>query len=192
MAAVVESSRLRAPESPGAGVATSPAAWPARPDPPRLAVLVLAALSAVAVLPSQAAAQDPLVEQVRWFAGCWEGTLGGGRTYEEVWLPPRGRTMVGMSRTVREGRTVGHESLRIFQEQDRLVYWAHPSGQDSARFTATEVADSSVVFSNPDHDFPQRIVYRLVAPDSLHARIEGGRNGGTRTVDFPMGRVLCP
>jgi hypothetical protein len=45
---------------------------------------------------------------------------------------------------------------------------------------------------NPDHDFPQRIVYRHTPPDSLHARIEGERGGETRSLDFPLARVRCP
>jgi hypothetical protein len=48
------------------------------------------------------------------------------------------------------------------------------------------------VFENPAHDFPQRIIYRRLSPDSLVARIEGpGPNNTTRGIDFPMRRVNC-
>jgi hypothetical protein len=45
-----------------------------------------------------------------------------------------------------------------------------------------------VTFENPAHDFPQRVIYKLTAPDKLGARIEGMRNGNLRGVDFPMTR----
>ena len=58
-------------------------------------------------------------------------------------------------------------------------------------FTSVAVSDSMAVFENPEHDFPQRIIYRRSAADSLHARIEGPRNGQVRGVDFRYGRVSC-
>ena len=48
-----------------------------------------------------------------------------------------------------------------------------------------------MIFSNPAHDFPQWIIYRLRGSDSLVARIEGTRNGQLRGIDFPMRRTGC-
>lgn len=47
------------------------------------------------------------------------------------------------------------------------------------------------VFENPNHDFPQRIIYRLVTVDSLVARIEGRIDGKERSSDFPYRRARC-
>jgi hypothetical protein len=47
----------------------------------------------------------------------------------------------------------------------------------------------TTVFENPVHDFPTRIIYRQVTPDSLHARIEGQRKGKETGFDFVFGRV---
>jgi hypothetical protein len=46
------------------------------------------------------------------------------------------------------------------------------------------------VFENPDHDFPNRIIYRTPDADSLFARIEGKRNGRVSGVDFSLKRIL--
>jgi hypothetical protein len=51
--------------------------------------------------------------------------------------------------------------------------------------------DGAITFSNPAHDFPQRIIYRRAGADSLHARIEGTRNGQPRGVDYAYVRVAC-
>src|SRR5262249_25436277 len=45
------------------------------------------------------------------------------------------------------------------------------------------------VFQNLGHDFPQRIIYRFQAPDSLYASIEGVLQDQERRIEFPYGRV---
>ncbi len=41
-----------------------------------------------------------------------------------------------------------------------------------------------MVFENPQHDFPQRILYRKNPDGTLHARAEGERNGKLSGQDF--------
>lgn len=155
-------------------------------------IMAVAGIGALPVVEAAEEAKALAIESLGWMAGCWEGRLAGGSRYEEVWLAPRGGIMLGVSRTLREGSAAGHEFLRIAEEDGALVYLADPSGQTPTRFTATEVRDGTVTFANPEHDFPQRIRYRLEAPDRLLARIEGEREGQTRGVDFPMRRTPCP
>jgi hypothetical protein len=100
--------------------------------------------------------------------------------------------MLGMGRTVRNDTLVEFEQLRLTQRGTSAVYHAEPSGQAPAEFVATAVSDSLVTFSNPQHDFPQRIIYRRRGADSLVARVEGTRGGAVRGVDFPYARVACP
>ena len=106
-------------------------------------------------------------------------------------MRPRGGTMLGMSRTVTGGITSEFEHMRIREEDGRLIFTAKPSGQAEGSFGAIEVTDSSVVFEDKAHDFPQRIIYRRQADGSLLARIEGERGGELRGIDFPMKRADC-
>ncbi len=129
---------------------------------------------------------DPLA-RIAWLAGSWVQELANGRR-EELWLEPLGMTMLGVSRTVVAGKTVEYEYLRIEERAGMLVYIASPSGQATAEFPAIELTDSTAVFADPAHDFPQRVRYRRVGPDSLLAQIEGERNGETRVIDFPFRR----
>jgi len=103
-----------------------------------------------------------------------------------------GRTMLGMARTVRGDSTIEFEHLQILERGGRAVFHAEPSGQAAADFEARAVTDSTVTFENPEHDFPQRVIYRRRGRDSLIARIEGTRNGRVRGVDFPYARAACP
>jgi hypothetical protein len=97
-----------------------------------------------------------------------------------------------MGRTVRDGRLVEYELVVIRKEGDALAYEAHPSGQKSAVFLARTVTETTVVFENPQHDFPQRVGYERTGGDALLAWIEGTSRGQSRRVEFPYRRVACP
>jgi hypothetical protein len=130
-------------------------------------------------------------ERLRWMAGCWE-EVSDGSTVEEMWMAPKAGTMFGVSRTIRGGATVGHETIRIFERAGRLVYAANPSGQSPTEFTETELSDSLVVFANPAHDFPQFIRYRRQGTRSLWARVYGKMDGKDAGFDSRYRRARCP
>ena len=151
----------------------------------RRALGLLAALVGAAPL----AAQAP--EPPAWLAGCWVRERGT-RRIDDLWMAPRAGIMLGVSRTVRSDTLVEYEHLAIERRGGTLVYRATPSGQAPAEFTATAVGVDEVVFENPAHDFPQRIIYRARGTDSLVARIEGPVEGGSRAAEFPYRRAACP
>jgi hypothetical protein len=147
----------------------------------------------VLVATSLGLAEEPethTIQQAAWLQGCW--AFGSGdRTVEETWMPPRGGSMVGMSRTVRKDVLAEYELVVVRERAGRLVYVAHPSGQPSAEFVATAVSANRVVFENPGHDFPQRIGYERNGAQ-LNAWIEGAKDGRARRVDFAYRRTACP
>jgi len=134
-----------------------------------------------------AAAAPVKVDQVGWLQGCWR-LESGGRVVEEHWMAPGGGIMIGMGRTVRNGKLVEYESVVLREQDGRLAYEAHPSGQTSAVFLSQTADDSTAVFENPAHDFPQRVGYKRDG-DSLLAWVEGTTNGKPRRVEFPYRRV---
>lgn len=169
----------------------------------RGAILVAALFLALSITASPATGQNPIVPaygfvtappgplaRIAWLTGCWE-RRAGARLVEEQWMAPRGGMMLGMSRTVRGDTLVEYEQLRIYERGGSLVYAAAPSGQEPAEFVSTALTDSMIVFGNPAHDFPQRIVYRRAGPDSLAASVEGLSRGKPRTVSFPYARTPC-
>lgn len=131
------------------------------------------------------------IQRAAWLAGCWE-LRAPGRVTTEMWMAPFGQAMLGASRTVVGGTMREYEFLRLSVRGDTLVYTAAPSGQRPTDFASVGADESPLVFENPAHDFPQRIIYRRVGADSLVARIEGpGPNNTTRGANFPMRRVSC-
>jgi hypothetical protein len=128
---------------------------------------------------------------VAWLQGCWEASFPSV-TIEENWMAPRGDSMVGVSRTVRDGRLIEHEIVILREASGLFTYEAHPSGQEATTFSAVEVSDSMIVFRNPAHDYPQEVGYRRVGADSLLAWIDGQSHGKRRRIEFPYARVRCP
>lgn len=143
-----------------------------------------------AALPAPMTAQQQEGDRLAWLAGCWQSS-SPRRTLHEWWMPPVGGRLLGMSRALRGDSTMSWEFLRIEPVNGRLSYVAEPSGQSRATFPATLVNDTMVAFADPEHDFPQRIIYRLRG-DSLLARIEGVVEGQERFIEFPYSRGPCP
>ena len=86
--------------------------------------------------------------------------------------------MLGISRTVADGKTVEFEFMQIREDVNgEILFIAKPSGQPEAMFKMVKGSANEVIFENPQHDFPQRVIYRLQTDGSLLGRIEGTSKG---------------
>ena len=151
-------------------------------------VAVIAAV--VITLASAALVTQPAgIQRATWLQGCWESSTPA-RMIEEIWTAPKGDSMIGVSRTVRDGKLTEYEMVVLREQGERLAYVAHPSGQPTATFLSTRISASELIFENPAHDFPQQIGYRLDG-DALLAWISGVGDGKTQRVEFPYRRVRC-
>lgn len=145
----------------------------------------------LALLLSGIATADSDIAQLHWLSGCWAAD-GQEQGSIEYWTAPKGDSMLGVSRSVRGGSTVFIEYMRIVVEDSNdIVFVASPDGQPTASFALVYLDDSKVVFENLQHDFPQRVIYRLEQPNHLVGRIEGTEDGESRSADFPMTKVSC-
>jgi hypothetical protein len=156
-------------------------------------VMTIAAAGALVCAAAAAPAgqqASPDLDKLAWLAGCWTST-DAARQVDEQWMKPLGGTMMGMSRTVVGGKTVDSEAVVIRQTGSAVDYVAKPARQSEASFRMVSLTATEVRFENLQHDFPQRIIYRLNPDGSLHARVEGTRDGKVRGIDFPMMRGSC-
>jgi hypothetical protein len=129
----------------------------------------------------------PVLADLSWMSGSWSGTARGIEM-EEHWTAPRGDSMIGVHRDVAKGRTASFEFLRIEQQGDQIVYLSMPNGRSPATpFPLKEVSGTRVMFENPTHDFPQRIIYWKDGAD-LRARIEGTMNGKAASEEWRWSR----
>jgi len=139
------------------------------------------------ILAAQLAGPPATIDQMAWLKGCWIQARPNG-VVEELWMAPGGGTMLGLGRTVRDGKLREYEFVRIVETEGSLAYIAKPSGQDEATFPLVNLTPDQAVFENPAHDFPQRVIYRRAGADQIVGRIEGNIGGQARSVDFPYKR----
>jgi Domain of unknown function (DUF6265) len=100
------------------------------------------------------------VSDLAWMTGRWLASENG-RWTEEVWEGPRGGTLMGFSWSGEGSNIDEYEYLRIQTDEDgEPMYLASPRGGAATGFYLARADATSATFENPDHDFPQRIVYR--------------------------------
>ena len=133
--------------------------------------------------------QGPVqVDQLAWLTGCWR-IARGDEVIDEQWMAPRAGVMLGMSRTVRAGRTTSTEFVTLRPVDGGFAYEANPSGQQPTAFSATAISADRAVFENPAHDYPRRIVYERKGDSVLIASIDDGT--GAKRVEYPFRRISC-
>src|SRR6478672_9297879 len=123
-----------------------------------------------------------------WLTGDWQTAPGGRAQIEEHWTKAAGGSMIGMGRTIAGEKTWEFEYLRIEQRADGIYYVAHPKGQcPGTDFKLTRASATELVFENPQHDFPKRIIYRKTSDNALTASIDAGE--GTKSMSFGFRRA---
>ncbi len=115
------------------------------------------------------------IDDLQWLVGTWRGTAGTA-SVEEHWTRPDGGAMLGLGRTVRQGRMVAFEFLRIITRGAAIVYVAQPGGRPATEFPMTSSGANVAVFENPAHDHPTLIRYRRTG-NALTAEVEGTEQG---------------
>ena len=151
------------------------------------------ALAILLLISSTAAAQTVTkLSDLGWMSGCWElNDEKRGMLISEMWMKPSGNAMMGVGRTIKSGKLVDFEFLRIVEDANGIAYISRPSeNKEDASFKMIRSSTGEVVFENAAHDFPQRIIYKG-SGEKMTARIEGLTNGKLKGIDFPYARVRC-
>lgn len=100
--------------------------------------------------------------------------------------------MAGWSYMLRGADTVTLEKITLMENKEGVFYVPAVANQNQGQavaFRLISAAGRRFVFENKEHDFPQRIIYQLVNSDSVHAWIEGTKDGAARRSDFYYSRV---
>lgn len=117
-------------------------------------------------------------EKLSWIEDNWISPQDGSIIYEN-WVRVDDSAYSGESYTVKNGVTVFTEKLKIEKIGDDIFYTAvvaHNPGP--VHFKLVELDENKAVFENPEHDFPNRIIYMLKDDGLLYARIEGKNKKG--------------
>ncbi len=88
--------------------------------------------------------------------------------------------------------TTIEEKVRVIKKGDDIYYVPTVKDQNGGKevyFKLTSTEKGEFIFSNPAHDFPQRVIYQIISRDSLHAWIDGEVKGKFIKQDFYYSRV---
>jgi hypothetical protein len=109
-----------------------------------------------------AATEAAILPMPAFLAGCWEEKRAEQAWTEECWTSDRGGLMIGSGRDGK-GDKVGHwEWMRIERGEDgAMTFYGSPKGAAPVEFKASASDARSITFINANHDYPQRVSYRL-------------------------------
>lgn len=147
---------------------------------------MIAVVLAVAMLAAGEPRPGHDVADMAWLAGSWVDSREGVTT-RESWRLSEGR-LVGVGETVRAGKAPQVEHMTITREAAGLTFTATLPGRPPVAFVRRPGPAGEAVFENPDHDFPQRVIYHRCG-ERLCARIEGTLNGKAAGQDWRYTRV---
>lgn len=128
------------------------------------------------------------IKNASWLIGTWKHQSPRGSS-TEIWHKLNDSTYTAKSYVLRGTDTLSTESIRLEQHGGNLYYIPTVKNQNAGKavtFKLTTPATGQLVFENPEHDFPQKITYTPIKPDSLLAEISGSYKGKERAIKFPM------
>lgn len=131
------------------------------------------------------------INKASWLIGTWENKTSRGSIYE-AWVKVNDQEFSAKSYALKEKDTMVFEQVRLLQEAGKLFYIPTVKNQNGGlpvRFALKTMNDTTLVFENPQHDFPQVISYTKIDKDHLIAEISGVKNGQERKQTFPMQRI---
>ena len=131
---------------------------------------------------------DPTLSQFAFAMGTWSESKDS-LTTSEHWIAPGGKILLGVGSTVKSGKTVFFEFLRVESRDDGIYYIAQPKGNPPVEFKMIECTKDHVIFENAQHDYPSRVIYHKIDNDTLKARIEGKQKGQDASNEWLYKRV---
>src|SRR6185295_10649317 len=150
-----------------------------------VAVTLIIVWNASASRETRTSGTSSKISELAWLSGDWQTGPGGRARIEEHWTVPAGGTMIGMGRTVVGDKTAEFEFLRIEQRGDDIYYVANPNANcPQTDFKLTRLAGQEVIFENPAHDYPKRVIYRKNSDGSLVASIDAGEGTKSQTFSY--------
>lgn len=132
------------------------------------------------------------IEKANWFLGEWVNKSAEGELTER-WKKENDSVYHGESYFVVGGKdTVFAEHVQLEETKGKLAFTVTVPNQNNekpVRFEMTSGDDKQIVFENPKHDYPSKIVYNKVGSDSLVAEIFGIQKGKPASEKFRMKKI---
>lgn len=130
------------------------------------------------------------IKASQWLLGTWTQQSEQG-ILEETWTSANDSTLAGTSFFIKDKDTLHHETILLQEKDNNLLYIATIKGEnedEAVTFPLTSSTDNTLIFENPKHDYPQKIMYSY-NKNQLTATISGIQFGKKSTESFAMKKV---
>ena len=110
-----------------------------------------------------------------WLLGKWENKSDEGNLLE-IWKKVNDSLFIGESYFIKGKDTLHSENIHLKQQGEELFYIATVKGQNNDKpiaFIHNIGVAKQLMFENPKHDYPRKIVYKPFAKDHLLIEISG-------------------
>jgi hypothetical protein len=110
-----------------------------------------------------------------WLLGKWENKSDDGHLLE-IWKKANDSLFLGESYFIKGKDTLHSEKIQMKKKGEELFYIATVKGQNNdepVTFKHIDTIQKLLVFENPKHDFPQKIMYSQITKDSIVIQISG-------------------
>ena len=118
--------------------------------------------------------------------GTWKMTTKRGAIYEE-WKKVNNNYLQSKGYLIKGADTIINERIALKNTSEGIFYISTVEDQNyktPVSFKMTKSANSEFVFENSQHDFPKRIVYKLINKDSLYAFVDDGTDAPAKRQNF--------
>jgi len=117
-------------------------------------------------------AQESGLGEVEFFIGTWK--IEGRETYE-LWKK-EGDKLVGESYKMKDAQKQVSETLEIKKNDDQIIYTATVLNQNQGKgipFVLNAKNKEWFSFENMEHDFPNKIQYKILSETELQVNVLG-------------------
>jgi hypothetical protein len=145
-------------------------------------------LIAAAAFSCKKESKENKLKTMDWLVGTWENNSEYG-DMQENWEKINDSVFRGTSYLIKVKDTLHSESIALESKDDQVLYIPIVKGQNNDQpvvFLLTKQTPKQLVFENPNHDYPKKIVYNQITADSLVAVISGTQQGKASSDSFPM------
>ena len=136
--------------------------------------LILGFITFGSLIPSMA--QSPSLQEFSALEKTWSGEYGKG-IFTETWTVLDQHTLEGWGYYIVNSDTVMREYLQIRKTGNHWGYLASINGSAPTLFNLSVSGTNNWTFTNPEHDFPQKVHYQINGQGMLVVEVSGVLNG---------------
>lgn len=128
---------------------------------------------------------------MNWLLGQWENKMNE-YNLSETWEKKNDSTFVGQGFLIKGKDTLSSESIELLQKGEVLFYVPTVKGENNDKpitFKLTTTTEKEFTFENPKHDYPQKIVYKMINATNHIATISGIQQEKLSSESYPMKKI---